>query len=147
MAKIETSIVINRPIEQVFAFAADSNHNPQWQWSTAESRRTPDGPIGVGSKVMEVHQFQAGLRLEWAYEVTEYEPNKKFSVQSISSGPVQFKGTSTLESVANGTKITIAIEIESGGFFTLAEPFFGNAAKRNAEASFAKLKEVLEAQS
>ena len=33
MIKIENSVVINRPVDEVFEFLANSENNPQWQSS------------------------------------------------------------------------------------------------------------------
>ncbi len=74
MIKAETSLVINRPVEKVFAFVNDSENAPQWRSSVLESRQTSEGPTCVGTTLTEVIRF-LGRRIESTFEVTEYEPN------------------------------------------------------------------------
>ena len=143
MATLEADVVINQPVEKVFAFAADSDNDAKWQSGVIETKRTPAGPVGVGTKVTIVRTF-LGQRLESTYEITEYEPNKK-TVFKSTSGPVKFTGTQTFEAVAGGTRVGGTFEIVPGGFFKIAEPLFVSTAKKQGESDFAKLKEVLEA--
>ena len=46
MPKIEMSIVINRPVEEVFAFLSDFENNPKWQATSVEARKISEGPVG-----------------------------------------------------------------------------------------------------
>ncbi len=55
--KIETSVVINRPIEDVFNYSTDPGNTPEWQTGLLESRLTSAGPIGVGSTIRDVRMF------------------------------------------------------------------------------------------
>ena len=76
MISVEHSVVIDRPIHEVFAFIANVENNPQWQQSVLETRKTSPGPVGVGSTGIEVRQFM-GRRMELSFEVTEYEENSR----------------------------------------------------------------------
>ncbi len=49
MIKIERSIVINRPIEEVFTYATESKNTAKWQSGLKESTLVSDGPLGAGS--------------------------------------------------------------------------------------------------
>ena len=143
MSKIESSVVINGPVEEVFAFANDPDNDAQWQTGVLESKQTSEGPIGIGATSSNVIQF-LGQRIESTTEVTEYEPNMKVSTKAT-SGPIPFNSTSTFESVEGGTKVTTVAEIEFGGLFKLAEPIVSRSAKRQFEGSMATLKDILEA--
>jgi uncharacterized protein YndB with AHSA1/START domain len=60
--KIETSIVINRPIEDVFVYSTDPENTPKWQTGLLESRVTSAGPIGAGSTIRDVRVFMGRQR-------------------------------------------------------------------------------------
>ena len=45
------SIVIRRPIDEVFAFVEDARNRPQWDDSVVSEELTSPGPIGVGTTV------------------------------------------------------------------------------------------------
>ncbi len=83
MTKIEKSIVINRPVEEVFALYTDLSNNTQWESAILEARQTTEGPSGVGTKWKLVRQ-QLGRRIEQILEVTEWEPNRKASYETTS---------------------------------------------------------------
>lgn len=78
MIKVEASIVINRPIEEVFGFLSDMENNLKWRSSQIEIKKTSEGPIGVGTTYRMVNNV-LGRRLETEAEVIEYEPNRKFT--------------------------------------------------------------------
>lgn len=144
MATIEASVVINRPIEEVFAFVTDFKKMPLWMSDLVEAKQTSDSPVGVGTTASAVAN-PLGRRIENTQEVTEYEPNRKFAFKST-SGPVASKDNYTFDSVAGGTKITRMAEAEMTGFFRLAKPLATRMLNRQFETNFANLKDLLEAQ-
>ncbi len=76
MIKVEDSIVIKRPVEEVFAFVADQRNAPQWQQGLLEVRRITDGPPGIGTRHTVVRKFM-GRRLETDQRVCGVEPNRE----------------------------------------------------------------------
>lgn len=144
MAKVEVSVVINRPIEEVFAFAANIENNAQWQSGVLKAQVTSEGPIGVGTTYRYVTQL-LGRRIEADGEIIEYEPNKKYSFEST-SGPFPIEGGLTCEAAEGGTKVTQVVEADIGGFFKMAEPLVVRTIKKQFEADVGNLKELLEAQ-
>ena len=126
MIKLEHSIVINRPVEEVYDFVTDVEKASQWRSGVVESKKISDEPA-VGATASEVMQF-LGRRMETTYEITEYEPNRKFGFKVI-SGPVPMEGVYTFESVGSGTKLDFTVEGEAGGFFRLAEPIVARIAR------------------
>jgi uncharacterized membrane protein len=143
MARIETSVVINRPIDEVFAYINDVRNWPQWNSTLPEAEQTSEGPVAVGSTFRGVSQF-LGQRMEWTSEVTEYEPNRKLK-QKITSGPMWMEQSLTFEPVEGGTRFTMLGEGEFGGLFKLAQPVVNRRMKKESEANLAKLKDILEA--
>lgn len=143
MIKVEHSLVIDRPVDEVFAFVANVEDNAQWQSGVLEVRKTSQGPLGVGTTGIEVRKVM-GRRIEITFTVTEYEENRKFSFKTT-SGPISFEGTETFESVAGGTRVNMAFHFETG-FFRLAQPIVGRMARRFIEDDCRNLKDLLEAQ-
>ncbi len=144
MINIEQSVVINRPIEEVFAFVTDVDNESQWIGEIVEVKKTSEGSMGVGSTYDNVVQF-LGRRIVDPHVVIQYEPNRKFGFKS-NSGPVQFEGVETFESVEGGTKFTFVAKGETGGLFKLAEPIVARMINRQWETNVANLKDLLEAQ-
>ena len=144
MMTIEHSVVINRPVQEVFAFISNFENNAQWQSGVLEVHKTSQGTVGVGSTGTEVLQFM-GRRMEITFEVTEYEENTKFGFK-ITSGPMPMKGTETFESVEGGTRVNLALQGEASGMFSLAGPMIGGIVRRLVEADCSSVKALLEAE-
>jgi uncharacterized protein YndB with AHSA1/START domain len=120
MARMEASVVINRPIDEVFAYMTDVGSWSQWNSGILEAEQTSEGSVGVGTTFQGVSQF-LGQRGEWTSEFTEFEP------------------------VEGGTRFTMIGEGETGGFFKLAEPILNRMWQRQLESMLANLKDILEA--
>lgn len=142
MATLEISTVINRPVEEVFAFVSNPENSPKWSSLSREVTITSAGPIGVGTTYRSVVAF-LGRRIEGETEITEYEPNRRFAEQS-KSGPFPIENRTTFERVDGGTRVNFTTVAEPGGFFKLAEPLLVSMIKRQFEADFANLKDLLE---
>ena len=143
MAKIETSIVINRPIEEVFAVLSDLENNAKWSSGFVEVKKTSEGPIGVGTTWRAIQKV-LGQRIETEAELTEYEPNRKFAAKS-KSGPIPVEVRQTFDPVEAGTRVSIEGQLEPGGFFKMAEPLVTRMLKRTLETDFANVKDLMEA--
>jgi uncharacterized protein YndB with AHSA1/START domain len=113
MIKQEKSIVIRRPIEEVFDYVSDQRNTPQWQSGLVEVRRTTEGPLGVGTKHTFVRNFM-GRKMEASNEYVAYEPNKLITFKTT-SGPVRLEASYLFEPTAEGTKVTGRIEMEAAG--------------------------------
>ena len=143
MTRIERSIVIERPIEEVWEFVHEPANDALWQTTLTDSEQLTDGPMRVGTRVREVRRF-LGLRIETSWEVTEYEPTTKSAIRKI-SGPIPFSGGYRLDPAEGGTSFTVRGELDAHGFFKLAEPVFARIAGRELETNLAHLKDLLEA--
>ncbi len=142
MIKVESSIVINRPVSEVFAFLTDPANNAKWQDGLVESRLESPGPVGLGSKITDVRKLM-GRQLESKLEVTAYEPGKRVSQKTV-SGPLPFEITMTFEPTEGGTKVVTMAEGEPGGFFKLAEGMVRKQLESQFAGDSARLKKVLE---
>ena len=144
MVNIEHSIVINRPVEQVFDYLSDVEKMVEWTGPTIEAKFTSESPRGVGTTSSRFSKF-LGRRIETEMETVEYEPHKLIVNKAI-SGPIpDFKERISVESVDGGTKVTISLEGEPGGLFKLATPILARRARGQVANDAETLKDVLEA--
>jgi hypothetical protein len=51
MAEIVESIEISRRPEEVFEYATDFTHFPEWQLGVISARREDDGPVSLGREL------------------------------------------------------------------------------------------------
>ena len=140
------SAVIDRPIEEVFAFVADGTNDPKFSPRVQEIKKTTDGPIGVGT-VFESTVKDAGMKTGRKFEITEFEqPTKiRWAEQSknIVTAPT---GGYDLEKVGDAqTKLTIHNELEGHGFGKLVVGFAHKQAVKDAPAFAERIKAAVEA--
>ena len=138
---MERSIVINRPVEEVFAFVMDANKWPLWNEELVQVEQSSEGPVGVGTTYRGIADFMG--RMAWRAQITEYQPREKVS-QRMSVGPVQIEGSWLFEPVEGGTSFTMRTQGETGGLSAMLGPVIESALKRRLEANLAQLKAMIE---
>jgi uncharacterized membrane protein len=138
---MERSIIINRPVEEVFAFAMDSARWAQWNQELSHVEQSSEGVVAVGTTYRGVADFMGPM--EWRAKITEYEPHKRVT-QRMSVGPVQVEGSWLFEPVEGGTRFTMRTRGETGGLSAMLGPLIEGALKRRIEANLAKLKAMIE---
>jgi uncharacterized membrane protein len=143
MISNEVSITINRPIAEVFSYVSDLQQGPQWQSGLLEVRRTTEGPLGTGTLFTSARKF-LGRKMEAKIELVAYEPTNSFAIKSISGTP--FEQSYLFEAVAEGTRLTTVLEMQTAGFTGLAEPLIASSVRREMDGDFGDLKDLLEAQ-
>jgi uncharacterized membrane protein len=140
--EVETSVIVNRPSEVVFAYISNFENNPHWQSGMVEATFTSDGPLDVGSTYAQVAKF-LGRRVESTFEVIAFEPGRLVKATSTAgSFPITF--TRIAEPLTEGTRVSATIEGDSSGFYNLAEPLMKRMVQRSVDGDYAKLKVVLE---
>ena len=144
LIKVEHSIVINRPVPEVFAFVTDPVNNTKWQEGLVESRMASSSAMEVGAQVTDVRKF-LGRDMESKLEVLVYEPNKRYMLKII-SGPIPPEIIQTFDPDVNGTKLTTLIHGEPGGFFKLAAGTAQKQLESQIQGDQKRLKKVLEEQ-
>ena len=143
MEGFELSIVINRPIEEVFGFLANLENDVKWRSEWVETKNTSGGTLGVGATFCLTGEF-LGRRIPTIYEVTEYKPNQIAAWKAV-SGPLPLKFRRIFEHGEGGTRFTIKYEAEVRGFFKLVMLFLAGTVKRQHEGDLRKVKELMEA--
>ena len=143
MVTIESSVDINRPIEEVFAYVTDPTKAPEWSSMVLECTLEGSESIGVGSRIRGIGKV-LGRRLEHTAEVTQYDPPRKFATRSV-SGPGHLDVERQLESIGEGTRYHSKLVGESGGLFKLADPIVAALMRRTVETDLQTLKALLEA--
>ena len=147
MPRVEESISIGRPAEDVFAYVTDPANDPVWQSGVVESELIGGGESRVGSRIRVVRRF-LGRRMEFVGEVTRWEPPNRAEVKSV-EGPFRFDGSYQCEPEDGGCRLTVAGELGSfGGFFgKLADPVVTQMGVRQLRADLENLKDILESRS
>jgi len=141
---IQGDIVINRPIDEVFDFAADECNEPEYNPDMTLAEMVTQGPIGVGSKF---HCVMTGARAaDMTIEYTEFNrPRRLTSTAHMSS--MDINGTLLFEPQGQSTKMKWLWNIEPRGFMKVLGPIVRRMGERQELANWTAMKKVLEAQS
>ncbi|MGE5333304.1 MAG: SRPBCC family protein [Nitrososphaerota archaeon] len=145
MHTITTSIVVECPVEEVFAFATDARNNPLWQSTSGlrGARQMPESPVGVGTQITEIWHI-LGMTAQSTSEVTAYEPGRCYTRHLLSgSGPIT-QGTHAFDATATGTQWTYTVLVQTDGTWSTTEPVLAAHLKQTMEAGMAKAKALLE---
>jgi len=142
MSTIERSIVIERPVQEVWDFVQDTSKDALWQTTLVQSQVLTEGPRRVGTQVQEVRRF-LGVQIPMTLELTEFEPERRSSLKAVAGG-IPLSGNYMLEPLDGGTKLTVTGQLEAHRLFKLAEPVFARMTSRELEASLGHLKDLLE---
>jgi hypothetical protein len=122
---------------------ANLENDAKWRREFVETRKTSEGPIGIGTRFSLFGEF-LGRRIETVYQTTAYEPNHVAAWETV-SGPLPLTFQRTFERVEGGTQVTIIYEVEIRGFLKLIKPLVISAGKRAQKGDLPKVKEMMEA--
>ena len=139
---VEQSVVIHRPLEEVFAFLADFENWLRWQPAFRESEQTSSGSMDVGATFRQALDIQ-GRRINLLCEVTEHEPKERLSF-ACASEHASFIVDFVFEPVQDGMRLTGKGEGRMDGFFSLFEPVVEREVNKQMKSSLDDLKSLLE---
>ena len=105
MAKMEATVTIGRPVEEVFRFFLDLDENaPKVDPSAGSVVKSPEGPSGPGT-TFRFRQQTLGKVRETTTRFTAVEPNRKIYFEA-EIGPMRPKCDLTFEQADGGTRVT-----------------------------------------
>jgi uncharacterized membrane protein len=138
MIRFENTVVINRPVEEVFEFVANFQNVPKWNYYVTDVRKLSDGPIEVGTTFHQVRKTD-----QQDYQVTEYEPGRKVVVQTLPGSTPQFEMRFMFEAQNGGTRLVDEWALDLGRN-PLVELLGKGRVKSAVAENLGKLKELLE---
>jgi uncharacterized protein YndB with AHSA1/START domain len=141
VATFENTVMIARPIEDVFAFLADFENIPKWNYAIVETRKVSQGAVGVGTIYQQVRSVPS--RSEESFEVTAYDPPRHLEIRG-QLGPFPSRLSYALDAIAEGTRVTNSVELELRGPGRLLGRVAVPRVRDAVAANLRKLKEVLD---
>jgi len=145
MAKMEASVIIERPVEEVWKFVSDWSNAPKWMPTALEVKQTSAGPLGVGTTLQS--RWSGQFLVHSASRVTECEPGRKITLYNTS--PQWMRGSTqslSLENIGGKTKLNSIYEIKINGFYRLIGPLLLGRLRKGNEVSVSNVKRILESE-
>ena len=138
-----TEIVIERPCEQVSAYAGDPSNAPEWYANITSVRWQTPPPAAVGSRLDFVARF-LGRTMAYTYEITVLDADRL--VMRTAQGPFPMETTYTWRpETPSSTRMTLRNRGEPTGFAAVTAPVMAMAVRRANEKDLARLKRIMEA--
>ncbi len=142
MVKTRSSIIINRPLSEVWNFLMDLHNYSLW--------------AGGGGNMTATYGLQAGsiLTIEYQHmgkpytseiEITANDGFSRYTAHAT-RGPIDFNVTYSLAEEGRSTRLTVDTEGEASAFMKLAEPVIKQMSQTRQDANLQILKTVLEGQ-
>ena len=142
--KIELTVVINRPVAEVFAFIARADNMPRWAKYITDAAQTSEGPVDVGTTCYVVSKMM-GMQVKQDFTVTECIPDRVYAARST-SGPVPMESRYVLEEASGATELHVTVTTDLSGVMKMAGPLLNRRLRKQMREDHENLKLYLESQ-
>ena len=144
MVKITDSIIIDRPVEEVWRFVSDPSNTPKWYQGTMEVRQISERPIAVGTTFEGVVHYR-GRSLVLGARCIVLNQNKELAWE-FTSGPTKGSTDSwRMEPIGEkSTRLTRVFDLRVSGSWRVIQPVIARGTKRAHEAEIHNVKRILE---
>lgn len=144
MMDIQHSIIIDRPVEEVFEFVSDASNDRLWE--TGVEACVPDGEAKLGQQ-RDVTMEALGRRYQGEAEVTEFEPDQRLTIEIKSGLPVKGESDFQFDSANGGTELNYSMRAKPANrVFRVIQPVMGWMLHRQWKNDLQTLKELLESE-
>jgi uncharacterized protein YndB with AHSA1/START domain len=143
--RFEATVVIDRPIEEVFAFLADGKNDPKFSPRVLEITKTTDGSPGVGTVYASTVK-DAGVKTKREFKLTEFEAPTRIRWAEVSKNLVTAReGGYDLAREGDATRVTVYNVLEGHGPGKLIAPLALRSARKGADDFGRSIKAAVEA--
>ena len=144
MIRVETSVTIDRPVEDVARYLADIERMTEWSDMTV-SKRLTDGPTREGTRAY-AEVAMGPMKLGWTWQVTDLQTSGGFGFKTISRSALGMDGRIGITRQGpDATKVDYTVEVHTHGPLRLLEPLLRSEIAQNEAAEVTRLKARLEA--
>ncbi len=140
--KFTNAVTIERPARTVFAYLAQFEKVPEWNYAISRTWKVSDGPVGTGSQYRQRRTLPQPA--EEAFEVTAFSPDTELAI-SGTLGPFAAHPTYLLVPDDGSTALTNDVELTPSGLLRVAAPLAAGRIKNAVAANLRVLKQILEA--
>jgi uncharacterized protein YndB with AHSA1/START domain len=143
MFEVKAAVRINRPVEEVFAFIAENENDPQWCVPVVETTRISGREPGVGARY--TFASKVGLiKLGGEFEITEFEPPVHIGWRGTSPFG-RYDGRYGLEPWEDGAShLEESVTFQYSGLWRLLESMHRRQFATNYDRQLNRLKQLLE---
>jgi hypothetical protein len=140
-----TSIEVDRPAAEVFAYVTDPGRFPEWQNGVVNGHMQGEGPASVGDKCVNTRKIGFAKR-QVTSEITRTDAPRAWSVRGT-DGPIRAAVDVDVESIEDGerSRVTITLDFSGHGIGKIIVPLvIRPQAAKEMTANMQRLKQRLE---
>jgi len=138
MAVLENSVLIERPMGDVFDYAIDMRNELTWNPQCRSMEKITEGPIGLGTK------FRAKWKQSPLIEVTCTEFERPQVWEYTNGGPLAVVLKVSLSAQDGGTRLSSRFDVRPHGLMRLFFPVVLRSLRRAEQRNMASIKKALE---
>lgn len=140
--RVETTITIRRPVDEVMDFLTRIENLPTWAENVVTAEQTSCGPVGQGTTCRIVSEVMQ-RRMSHDFAVTEFDPGERYAAHST-NGPFPMSVSYNVKSCEEGSRLHSVSEIKLTGLMALAESAMRPKAQERFDSDHRSLKRILE---
>jgi uncharacterized protein YndB with AHSA1/START domain len=142
MAAFENTVTIIRPVEEVFAYLADAENIPRWNYAIEQTQKISPGPVGAGTVYRQTRTIPG--RSQEDFEIVVFQPPGQLALDGT-FGPFRARTRYLLEPLADGTRLTNRWDLEpTSAPLRLLGPLAIPRVKAAVADNLSTLKQILE---
>ena len=142
---MDSKVIIERPVEEVFGFVADPSNIPSIDPSVQSVEKSSEGPLDAGTTFrMRRKAPLLGKARETSMRCTAVEPNRKIKLEAI-TGPITPAASLTFERADGGTRVRFHGEPNQVEPLKVLSPLSTRQVQNMWDKRLARLKSTLEA--
>jgi hypothetical protein len=139
--RFTNAITIESVPAAVFAYLADLENLPQWNYAIQQTRKITAGSVGVGARYVQTRTIPA--HREENLEVIEFDPDRRLTLRgSLNSFPALI--SYTLQAEGSATNLTNTVDLELPRALKLLVPIATHRIQSAVAANLDVLKQTLE---
>ncbi|MGG0718996.1 SRPBCC family protein [Robertmurraya massiliosenegalensis] len=116
MADFQSSIIIRKPVEEVFKYLLTLENIPEIMPNVVKLEKLTEGPIKKGTKLLETRNVR-GRETKAEIEMTEYERNQIYQTKSVAGG-ITITYTYLFATIEEGTQVQFEADVKIKGLFS-----------------------------
>ena len=140
--RFDNTVTINAPVGDVFAYLAQPENFPRWNYALNRTEQTSPGPIGVGSTFRQTRTLPRPA--EEHFRITAYDPPRLLAADG-DFGPLTGTATYRLTAVdEHTTRLVNTFDLTASGAAKALAALAGPRVKRAVAKNLDVLKGILE---
>ncbi|MBM7587871.1 hypothetical protein JOC86_004446 [Bacillus pakistanensis] len=143
MPELHDSVVIQKPINEVFQFASELKNSPKIMDNVVAIEKLTIGETAVGTQYKETREIR-GKKADAVIKFIEFTPNQSYAVESEHNG-LRVVYTYQFRENGESTVVDFKGDVEVNGLWMkLVKPMIVNILKKEDGGHLRNLKNVIE---